>query len=37
VATLQELETWYSLDDVLDANDALTAWKNAEYEASKPR
>lgn len=25
IATLQELETWYSIDDVADRNDALDA------------
>ena len=25
MATLRELEEWYSLDDIMDANDALDA------------
>lgn len=33
IATLQELETWYSLDDILDRNDALDAWKEATAKA----
>lgn len=32
IATLQELETWYSLDDVFDRNDALDAYELAEQE-----
>ncbi len=33
IASLQELETWYSLDDVFDRNDALDAVEKAESEA----
>jgi hypothetical protein len=39
LATLQEIETWYSLDDVMDANFALdtqvAAQKKAEEGAKK--
>lgn len=35
VATLQELETWYSINDVADRNDALDAWAEAKAEQSK--
>lgn len=35
VATLQELETWWSIDDLRDANEALDAMADAEAEASK--
>lgn len=30
IATLQELETWYSIDDVADRNEALDAWHEAQ-------
>jgi hypothetical protein len=36
VATLQELETHYSLADVRDVNDSLDAWEEARARASKP-
>ena len=35
VATLQEVETWYSLDDVLDQNDALDAYQAAKRQAEQ--
>jgi hypothetical protein len=35
VATLHELETWYSLDDIADANDALDVWHTARAAAEK--
>lgn len=35
VATLQELETWYSFDDVLVANEVLDLKLEAERRASK--
>lgn len=33
VATLHEIETHWSLDDLLDANDALDAWQEAQAQA----
>lgn len=30
IASLQELETWYSLDDVADRNEGLDAWHEAQ-------
>lgn len=33
MATLHELETWYSINDVADRNDALDAWHEARAEA----
>jgi len=35
VATRKEIYTGYNFDDVLDANDALDAWKEAEAEAHR--
>lgn len=35
IATLQELETWYSITDVADRNDALDAWAEAKQEAEE--
>lgn len=35
VATLEELETWYSIDDVADMNDALDALQEARRRAEK--
>lgn len=35
VATLQELETWYSLTDILDRNDALDALEEAQAKANE--
>lgn len=35
VATLQELETVYSIDDVAEANEALDAWQEAAAAARK--
>lgn len=35
VATLQELETWYSINDVADRNEALDAWNEARLEAER--
>jgi hypothetical protein len=32
VATLEEIERWWSLDDVADANEALDAWHEARVE-----
>jgi hypothetical protein len=29
VATLQEVQTWYSLEDVAQMNEALDAWAEA--------
>jgi len=37
IATLQELETWYSLCDVMDRNEALDAWQEAEREAHQQK
>lgn len=37
VATLQEVETYYSIDDAADMNDALDAWHEAENKANKPK
>jgi hypothetical protein len=37
VASLQELETWWSIDDVRDANEALDAMAEAEAIASKKK
>lgn len=36
-ATLQELETHWSIDDVADANDALDAMLEAEFEAHEKK
>ena len=35
IASLQELETWYSITDVADRNDALDAWAEAKREAEE--
>jgi hypothetical protein len=37
VATLRELEEWYSIDDVADRNEALDAWKEAESKLSRSK
>ncbi len=34
VATLSELESWYSINDVADRNEALDAWAEAEKAAN---
>lgn len=36
-ATLQEVETHYSLDDVTTANEALDLWYEAKAQASKKK
>lgn len=33
VATLHELETWYSVQDVMDRNEALDVWQRAQRRA----
>lgn len=35
VATLRDLETWWSVDDVFDANDVLDAVAEARAEAQR--
>lgn len=35
VATLQELETWYSINDVADRNLSMDALEEAKAEAEK--
>jgi len=35
VASLEELERWWSIEDVADANEALDATAEAEAEASR--
>jgi hypothetical protein len=35
IATLQEIEIFWSLDDVMDANEALDAWQEAEALANQ--
>ncbi len=37
VARLEELESWYSLDDAADANEALDAWREAQARANDPK
>lgn len=37
IATLQELETHYSIDDVCDRNEALDAWEDAEAVAREKK
>ena len=37
IASLTELETHYSIEDVADRNDALDAWHEAEAEHSQKR
>jgi hypothetical protein len=34
-ATLQELESWWSIDDVADGNEALDAWHEAQAELQR--
>lgn len=36
IASLEELEQWYSIGDVADRNEALDAWHEAE-EANRAR
>ncbi len=35
VASLTEIETHYSINDLADMNDALDAWQEAQQEAGK--
>jgi hypothetical protein len=37
IATLHELETWYSIDDIADRNDALDALDEAKRRAQARR
>ena len=37
VATLQEIETHWSLDDLIDAGEALDLQAAADVEAAKPK
>jgi hypothetical protein len=37
VATLEEIERHWSLDDVATANEALDAYAEAQAQANKPR
>lgn len=37
VATLEEVETYYSLVDLLDANEALDLYEKAQAEAMKKK
>lgn len=34
-ATRREIQEWWSIDDLADANDALDAWQEAERKAQR--